>query len=394
MAFVVILGAGTGGTMLANLLRKKLPPQDEITVVAESSEHVFQPANLDVAFKGADPARFVRQERPLLKSGVRFVVDKARRIDTARKRVALASGAELGYDALIIATGAIADPSRMAGLAEEALDFHTGPHRAARIWERLQSIESGRVVVVISSVPYKCPPSPVEAVFLLDEHFRRRGLRDKVEIRLVSPYPRAYPALPIAEVVEPRLKEKGIELTSLFNMDGVDGAKKVIYSLEGEEVPYDLLIAIPPHRGADVVMASGLGDEEGFVPTDRETMRVVGQPDVFAIGDATAIPISKSGVVAHLQADIVAENIARQLRGDPGELAYEGRINCPMEVGGHRALFVSATYAKAPLPQRPNLVRYAMKKSFGRAYWQVVKGDLEWVFRPYFGATSHEKPKV
>lgn len=388
---VVILGAGTGGTMAANLLRRRAP-EASITVVDEHVEHVFQPGNLDVAFKGADPDAFVRPEAPLLARGIAFEPGGAARVEPKAKRVLLKDGRALPYDALILATGAVADPLLTPGLADEALNFHTGPHHAARIWQALQRFEKGRIVVAIAGVPYKCPPAPVEAVFLLDEHLRRRGIRERVEVRLVTPYPRAYPAGPIADVVEPRLREKGIEVTTLFNMDAVDAQKKVVTSLEGEEVPYDLLLAVPPHRGADVVKASGLGDADGFVPTDKETMRVVGHEDIWALGDATAIPISKSGVVAHLQADVVAQNVARQLRGATQELAYDGRINCPMEVGDRRALFVNATYARGAQTQTPNLVRYAMKKSFGRMYWQVLRGRYEWLFGAYFGPTHHEKP--
>lgn len=378
--------------MTANLLRKRLPPSVDVVLVGEGLRHVFQPANLDVAFKGVPPGRHVRDERALLVRGIRHETTGAARIETARDLVVLRDGRELAYDALVIATGATADPSAMTGLAQAALNFHTGPEDSARIWDALKDFHKGRVVVAISSVPYKCPPSPVEAVFLLDELFRSRGERDAVEVRLVSPYPRAYPAGPIADVVEPRLEEKGIRLTNLFNMEGVDTQERVIYSLEGEEVPYDLLIAIPPHRGAEVIRASpGLGDEEGFVPTDKETMRVAGLRNVFALGDATNIPISKSGVVAHLAAEVVAENLTRLLEGEPGEVAFDGRINCPMEVGGRKALFVSATYTSPAQPQHPNTLRYLMKKSFARIYWHTLRGGLEWMFAPYFGPTHHEK---
>lgn len=391
MPRVVVVGGGTGGTMTANLLRKKLGNEVVITLVSDSPDHVFQPANLDVAFRGAPPERSVHKEAPLLKHGIRLMVDAAERVEPERHIVKLASGAEVEYDALVLATGATADPTLMPGLAENALNFHTGPHHAARIWRALRDFGGGKVVVAIAGVPYKCPPSPVEAVFLLDEHFRHRGMRERVEIRLVSPYPRAYPAPAIADVVEPRMEARGIALSNLFNMEGVDAEKKVVYSLEGEEIPYDLLIAVPPHRGAAFVKASGLGDEDGYVPTDKETMRVVGHPDIFALGDGTAIPISKSGVVAHLQAAIVATNIARQLGiEEGGDMAFEGRINCPMEVGESRALFVSATYTRPPKPQRPTFVRYAMKRTFGKMYWRVLRGDWEWMFRVYFGGTSHE----
>lgn len=393
---VVILGAGTGGTMTANLLARELrrdlrAGRVRIVVVGESGEHVFQPANLDVAFKGASPERFVHAQLPLLRRGVEFVPDAARRVETQRNVVVLTNGRELVYDALVLATGAHADLDLIPGLRGGSLNFHTGPFNAKRIWDALSTFDRGRLVVAIAGVPYKCPPSPNEAVFLLDDLFRARGQRGDVEIRLVTPYPRAYPAAPIAGVVEPRLDSRGIDVTTLFNLDSVDADRKVVTSLEGEEVAYDLLITIPPHVGAKVIRESGLGDEEGWIPTDKETMRVKGRDNVWALGDATDIPISKSGVVAHLQADIVAKNIAAQLEGRPVELAFEGRINCPMEVGSHEALFVSATYAKAPEPQTPNVVRYAMKRTFGRMYWTVLKGRLEWVFATYFGKTSHPR---
>ena len=395
---IVILGAGTGGTMTANLLAKQLRREMRaggvhITVVDEGGHHVFQPANLDVAFRGASPERFVRPARPLLRGRIVLESGGADVVDTAARSVRLKDGRELPYDVLVIATGAVARPDAMPGLERAALDFHTGPFRAERIWHALESFERGRIVVAIASVPFKCPPSPNEACFLLDDHFRARGLRDKVEIRLVTPYPRAYPAAPIAEVVGPRFEAQGIDVTTLFNMEAADGKRKVITSLEGEEIAYDLLIAIPPHGGADVILRSGLGDAEGWVPTDRETMRVKGHANVFALGDATDIPISKSGVVAHLQANVVAANIAAQLRGLDTEFAFEGRINCPMEVGRHKALFVSATYTKAPEPQQPSIVKYTLKRAFGRMYWRVLRGDTEWMFDRYFGQTRHARQK-
>lgn len=377
--------------MVANLLRKRLPRAASILVVGQGGDHVFQPASLDVAFRGARPERFIHAQRLLLRRGVSFDPTGAERIDPSRRVVRLLDGRELPFDALVLATGALADPTLLPGLAGHGLDFHTGPHQARRIWDALREFRSGRVVVAIAGVPYKCPPSPVEAVFLLDEYFRTRGDRDAVTITLATPYPRAYPAPAVSDVVEPRLREKGIELVTLFNMGGVDAERKVVHSLEGEEVAYDLLIAIPPHRGADVIVASGLGDADGFVPTDKETMRVVGHERIFALGDATAIPISKSGVVAHLEAPVVAENVARFLEGAPGERAYEGRINCPMEMGEREALFVSATYESPAEHQLPNLVRYMMKRAFTHLYWSSLRGELEWVFRPYFGRTSHEK---
>jgi len=188
-------------------------------------------------------------------------------------------------------------------------------------------------------------------------------------------------------------QEKGIEVSTFFNMDSVDPVNKKVNSLEGEEFHYDLLIAVPPHRGADVIINSGIGDQDGYVPTDRGTMRVTGQQGAYAIGDATNIPVSKSGVVAHLQSVVVAHNIVAEINGSHDMLEYNGRINCPMEVGQHKAIFVSATYASPPTDQTPSMVKYIMKRSFAMIYWRALNGSLERIFDVFFGQTRFPVPE-
>ena len=356
-------------------------------LIGEHLRHPFQPGNLDIAFKGASPEKYVKDQKELIRDGVQFIPDPAVKVDLPKRTVSTKSGRSLGYDYLVIATGAVADPSKVPGLAEGSLNFHTGPIDSHRIWEALQKFEGGTVVVAIAGTPHKCPPSPNEAAFMLDEYFHKRGIRDKVKIKFLTPYPRPYPAEKISRVVEPMFKERDVEVTTFFNVDSVDPTQKKIYSLEGEEVGYDMLIAIPPHHGADVIVDSGIGDEDGYVPTDRGTMRVVGQQGVYAIGDATNIPVSKSGVVAHLQSVVVAHNIVSEINKSPDLLEYNGRINCPMEVGSHRAIFVSATYTSPPVDQTPSLVKYVMKRSFAMIYWRALNGSLERVFDVFFGKT-------
>ena len=241
--------------------------------------------------------------------------------------------------------------------------------------------------MAIAGTPHKCPPSPNEAAFMLDEFFRKRGIRDKAKIKFLTPYPRPYPAEKISKVVEPMFQERGIEVTTFFNVDSVDPDAKKIYSLEGEAFDYDMLIAVPPHHGADVVINSRIGDQDGYVPTDKGTMKVVGQDGVYCIGDATNIPVSKSGVVAHLQSVVVAHNIVSEVEKSKDLLEYNGRINCPMEVGHHRAIFVSATYTSPPVDQTPSLVKYYMKRSFAMIYWRALGGSLERIFDVFFGKT-------
>ena len=389
---MVVVGSGDGGTFTANLLASEL--RDEIRgglasvqLIGEHLKHPFQPGNLDIAFKGADPEKYVKDETELLRKGVDFIQDPAVKIDFGTKCVTTTGGKVLGYDFLVIATGAVADPSKVPGLAEGSMNFHTGGKDSQLLWEALQRFEGGTVLVAIAGTPHKCPPSPDEAAFMLDEFFRKRGIRDKVKIRFLTPYPRPYPAEKISKIVEPMFQEKGIEVSTFFNVDTVDVKAHKIYSLEGEAFDYDMLIAVPPHHGADVVINSGIGDQEGYVPTNRGTMQVVGQEGVYCIGDATNIPVSKSGVVAHLQSVVVAHNIVAEIEKSPDLLEYNGRINCPMEVGQRRAIFVSATYTSPPTDQTPSMMKYYMKRSFAMIYWRALNGSLEWIFDAFFGKT-------
>ncbi len=393
MKRVVIVGAGSGGTLLANLLAREFQKEIDdggvsVKLVGEGDDHTFQPANLDIAFRGADPGTAVRKEKTLLKKGVVHVTEGAAIVDMKAKVLTTRKGSTLPYDHIVFATGAVARPELMSGLAEGSLNFHTGGAEASRIWQAIQKFERGTVAVAIAGVPHKCPPSPNEAAFMLDEFFRRRGVRESVRIKFVTPYPRAYPAEHVSAVIQPLFEKRGIELVTFFAADHVDPAEKKIYSLEGESQDYDLLIAVPPHRGADVVSASGIGDEEGWISADKHTMRIKDHPEAYALGDATDIPISKSGVVAHLQAEAVAKNLASDLRGSEEVFEYNGRINCPMETGGRRALFVSGTYEVAPREERPTFLRYAMKKEFSKIYWSTMQGGWSWLMEAYFGETS------
>jgi sulfide:quinone oxidoreductase len=389
---VVVVGGGTGGTLTANLIGTKLRSQVHagevtVTLIGDGFRHYFQPANLDVAFKGSPPDRHSRDEMTLVRKEVTFIPTPAEKIDLANRSVRTAAGSH-AYDHLVIATGAEAVPEMIPGLRQGSVNFHTGPFNAEHVWEAVRSFKKGRIGVVIAGVPHKCPPSPDEAMFMLDEHFRRRGIRDDVELTLLTPYPRSYPAPKIAQVIQPLFDDRGIKTVPFFNLESVDPVARKAYSLEGDEFAFDLLIAVPPHRGAMVIRESGIGDEEGWVPADRRNMRLKDYDEAFAIGDATSIPISKSGVVAHLESKVVALNVMQAMDGNTTEYEYNGRINCPMEVGSHRAIFVSATYKDPPSNQAPSLVKYALKRGFGAIYWSALSGGWDWMTDAYFGRTS------
>jgi sulfide:quinone oxidoreductase len=318
---------------------------------------------------------------------VDLVQEVADKIDLKSQIVTLTSGAKLQYDYLVIATGSVPNPKAIPGLSEAALNFHTSLDESKRIWEAIREFDGGHVVVGIAGVPHKCPPSPNEATFLVDDYFRTRGIREKVKLTFLTPYPRAYPAEPMSRVVEPRFKERGIEVVTFFNVESVDPAKHEIYSLEGETASYDLLMLVPPHRGADVIIKSGIGDTDGWIPTDKNSLKIVGYDNAYAVGDATNIPVSKTGVTAHLETTSAANNIVSAIRKRRELYKYNGRIHCPFEMGGGKASFVIGSYDMPVKEIQPTRMRYMMKKTFAKFYWRTLSGNWDWIFNLYFGKT-------
>jgi sulfide:quinone oxidoreductase len=360
----------------------------EVLLIGQGFRHYFQPGNLDMAFKGAAPDNYNKGELDLLRSGVRFIPDPAARINLENREITTAGGSLYGYEYLVLATGADPDPGMVPGLRDGSVNFHLGQASSQRVWGAVREFKKGKVGVLIAGVPHKAPTSPDEALFLLDELFRHKGVRDDVELTLLTPHPGAYPAEKVSNVVGHLLEERGIKVMPSFKVDAVDPEAKTVHAVDGDEYGYDLLIAIPPHRGASVVRESGIGDPDGWVPTDRNTMRVRGHDDAFAIGDATDIPIPKSGVAAYLQSKAVAMTIFSEVEGVPVEYRYNGRIDCPMAVGGSRAILVSATYMSPPAEQAPSMIKYAMMRGFASLYWSALSGRWEWLMNAYFGKTS------
>jgi len=391
---IVVVGGGTGGTLSANLLAKQLAAEIaagnvNVYLVSGSEQHIFQPGYLHVAFKNQNAREIVREEDSLVRREVHFIKENADRLDLKNQTVLLESGKTIKYDYLIIATGSVPDPSAIPGLNESALNFHTSTAESKKVWNAIQHFEKGHVVIGIAGVPHKCPPSPNEAAFLLDDYFRERGIRQDVKMIYVTPYPRPYPAEPMSRVVEPRFEKRGIEVVTFFNVESVDAQKREVYSLEGDSISYDLLIMVPPHRGADVILKSGIGDADGWIPTDKNTMRIIGYENAYAIGDATNIPVSKTGVTAHLEAIVATNNIVSAVRRRREIYRYNGRINCPFEMDSGRASFVVGSYDMPVREIQPSRLRYAMKKTFAKFYWRTLSGNWDWLLNAYFGKTHN-----
>ena len=379
---VLVLGGGSGGTILANSLS---PRRFDVTVVSNSDRHLFQPGLLYAAFTGSR-APLERDERDLLSRHVHFVRDAALRVDLPERAVETARGERLRYDALVVATGIRTDPSQIPGLAEVSArvgDYHSSIAHARRLWESLGRFRGGTIAVGQATAICKCPPSPIEGILLTDELLRARGLRERSHLVYFTPYPRPYPAEPMNRIVEPILAERGIEVRTFFDLDRVDPETGTLASIEGETIECDLPIVVPPFVGAPIAYVPGdTLDENGFVRTDQRTLRIRGTDAAFAIGDATSLPTSKSGVGAHLEAKVVA----RTLTGRPA--TFDGRTHCPLDVGGGRATFVAGTYDAPVVPSPPSRLKHVMKMAFARLYWTSLRGVLDPVFDVYFRLTE------
>jgi sulfide:quinone oxidoreductase len=377
MQRIVILGGGVGGTIVANRLARKVGRRHdvEITVVDQTGRHVYQPGFMYIAFGHERAASLTRPERTLLDERVRVVVAEVGRVDEASRRVVLSDGKELPYDYLVIATGSRIVPDEVPHFAEEAHHFYTA-EAAERLRTALDAFTGGRIVVAIAGMPYKCPPAPLEVSFLIEAELRQRGLRDTSEIHFCSPIGRAFTIESVSDMATPILEEKGIELHTFFNVEAIDPGRKVVQSLEGEELPYDLLVLVPPHKGAQFLIDSGFAPAPGgWLPTDRATLQVGGRPNVFALGDATDLPLSKAGSTAHFEAPVVAERIAAAIEGrEPkgGEASYTGRVMCFFEIGDGKGTLLRFDYDHPPRPPKPNRIWHLGKIAFNKAYWLTV----------------------
>ena len=370
MKRVVIVGGGVGGTITANLLARKARGAD-ITVVDRTGRHVYQPGFVYVAFGRQVPEKLIRDERRLLHRRVKLVVDEVVRVDTAANEVRLRSGRTLPYDYLVLATGAELAADTIPG--SEAAHHFWSLEGALRLRDALTTFAGGRVVVAIGGMPYKCPPAPAEAACLLDYYFTRRGIRDRVDIHYLSPLGRVFPIESVSPTVQALFDAKHIRYTTFFNVERIDPLSKTAFSLEGESVPFDLLILVPPHRGVRFAKESGLADPGGWIPTDRNTLEVKGhEGTIWAIGDATDIPISKSGAAAHYEAKVLARNLVARIRGARPVARYAGKVFCFFDAGFRRAFALRFDFSHPPQPRLATRRWYWAKMLLNRLYWNII----------------------
>ncbi len=353
---IVILGGGTGGTLVANRLRRHLDEdRASITVVDRDDQHVYQPGLLFVPFGLGHPEDIARSRRGQLHRGIEMRVGEVDGVDLATRTVRLEDKEELAYDVLVVASG--------ARLATEETEGLTGPGWMERVFtfydldgaralaDALEWFEGGRLVVNVIDMPIKCPVAPLEFCFLADWYFQQLAVRDRVEISYVTPLDAAFTKPVAAERLGGLLEDRGIELVTEFNTGQVDGATGRLVSYDDRVIPFDLAVVVPAHSGAAFVSRSkGLGDALGFVPVDNRTLQSLASPNIFAIGDAAAVPTSKAGSVTHFEGSVLVENVLRFLDGRPLDASYDGHASCFIETGFERAMLVDFNYDVEPLP--------------------------------------------
>jgi len=390
MKHLLVLGAGSAGTMVANKLRPRLASSEwRITLVDQDDEHHYQPGYLFIPFGIYRRDDVVRPRTRFVPDGVELVLGEVDAIDPELGTVTLEGGRELAYDQLIVATGTQPRPDQTPGMLgpewrRTIHDFYT-LEGAEALAEALTGFRAGRFVVHVSEMPIKCPVAPLELLFLADAHFRELGVRDDVELVYVTPLDGAFTTPVAARRLAGMLSSRGITVETDFVVERIDDAAKTVISYDEREVPFDLLVTVPVNMGADAVGRSGMGDELNHVPVDPGTLRSRRWPNVFALGDAADLPISKAGSGVHFSVDVFTDNFVEHAAGRPMPHRYDGHVSCFVESGNGKALLLDYNYDTQPLPGRYPLpsvgpfalleetaMNHAGKMMFKWTYWHLL----------------------
>lgn len=354
MRQLLILGAGTSGTMMANHLRKSLSRKEwNIIIVDQEETHYYQPGFLFLPFDIYTTNQVQKNIDKFIPKGVQLIQKKIDRIDKENDLVILENDDVLNYDILVIATGSKIAPQEIEGMLGDhwqnsVFDFYTF-EGARNLRDKLREWKGGKMVVHISEMPIKCPVAPLEFAFLADSFFKKKGMRDKVEITYVTPMSGAFTKPIATKELSYLLQQKDIYVISDFYIERVDAEANKIIDYGGQEVEYDLLVTVPTNMGDPLMERSGIGDELNFVPTDKNTLQSKVKDNIFVIGDATNIPASKAGSVAHFESEILLENIQRYIDGKPLKDTFDGHSNCFVETGNGKALLIDFNYDQEPV---------------------------------------------
>jgi sulfide:quinone oxidoreductase len=408
MKNLVILGAGTSGTMMANHLVSRLPKEEwKISIIDQYKTHYYQPGFLFLPFDIYTTKQVKKKGAKFIPKGVQYIQEKIDLIVPENNIVVLANGQELFYDVLIVATGTKIAPEEIEGMNgpnwyKNIFDFYTY-EGAKALRNKFREWEGGKLVVHITEMPIKCPVAPLEFAFLADSYFKNKGMRDKVDITFVTPLDGAFTKPRATEALHYLLEEKNIKEVTDFNIERVDYENNKIIDYADKEVEYDLLVTVPTNMGDSLLERSGLGDDLNYLPTNKTTLQSTDHENIFAIGDATNLPASKAGSVAHFEAEILTDNILRYINNEELKEEFDGHANCFIETGGGKALLIDFNYTTEPVegtfpfpgvgPLRllkESRMNHMGKLAFRWIYWNML---LKGVPIPFVDAKMSEKGK-
>jgi len=386
MKKLVILGGGTAGTMLANKLIKTAPGGElSITVIDQDNVHYYQPGFLFIPFGIYTKNMVLKPRRDFIPSEVNFITAVVEVIEPDNNRLVLQDGTKIPYDFLVIGTGSRIAPEEVEGLEgpgwkKNIFDFYT-PDGAVDLANFLRYWDGGRLVLNIAEMPIKCPVAPLEFIFLADWWFTENRIRDRVDITLATPLDGAFTKPVASKYLGEIVEKKNIKIIPNFNVQSVDGEKNIINPYEGDSLEYDLLVSVPTNTGAKVIERSGFGDELSFIPTNKHTLLSEVKDNIFVVGDATNLPSSKAGAVAHFQVEILVQNIIRRM--DERELLpdFDGHANCFIESGFGKGILIDFNYNTEPLPGKfpmPGLGPFSLLEETKMNHWG--KMTFRWVY--------------
>ena len=384
---IVVLGGGTGGTIISNNLRRHLPKDWDITLIDRDDRHIYQPGMLFVPFGIQKSNTLVRSRKKYILPGVNFVIDEITHIYPDKKEVKTKNH-KFSYDFLIISTGCRIVPEENDGLMDawgkNAFSFYT-IEAAEMLRKKLKEFDGGKLVMNIAELPFKCPVAPIEFVFLADWYFKNKGIRNKTEIEFVTPLPGAFTKPKASAVFIESAKSKNIKITTSFELNAVNGKEKYIESVKGDKVSFDTLVIVPSTIGDNVISESGMDDGIGYVPTHHNTLKALKHDSIYVIGDATNVPTSKAGSVAHYEADVVVFNIMSEIHGVKPEEIYDGHSTCFIVYSKGTSSLIDFNYkieplhGKFPAPKfgpfsllKETKMNWYGKLGFEALYWNVL----------------------
>lgn len=355
---IAVLGGGSGGIVCANELRKKLSREHRVILIDKDEEHTFYPSLLWLIFGLRKPEQIKRSLKNLAAKGIEFIKGEITEISADKKSVSI-SGQSINYDYLIISLGAELNKKPFPK-TPKIFNFYC-LEGAKLSGGAIKNFSSGKIIILIGGMPFKCPAAPYELAFLIDSFFKNRNTRDRVKIEIYTPetlpMPTAGPQT--GNMIKAMLEARQISFNPDHKFKSVDERK--IYFDNNKTADFDMLFVVPPHTAPDVVKRSNLTNESGWIPVDRETLKT-GFENVYAIGDITAIKLPgqykpdkplnlpKAGVFAHYQAKVVAENIAKEINGQKPDKRFSGDGYCFLELGSHKAGFSKGNFFAIPAP--------------------------------------------